>query len=222
MEAAGPEADFRIIALVSSAGGLRAISEVLSQLPADFPAAVLVLQHAEPTRVSQLPDILSSRTEMQVELATDGQVLRPGQVLVCPSGWHTLISPDATVHLIVSGAYPPSRPSADLLLTTLALSAGRRVVGVVLTGGGVDAATGATAVHKFGGVVIASDEASSEVFSMPEATIGRDSAIDSVVPLKNIGALLLDLVNAPTIGDVTTLLDEAAPAGGLDPPTTPL
>jgi len=171
----------------------------LDRFPADFPAAILVLQHAEPTRISELPDILGRRTAVSVQAAVDGSTLRPGQVLVCPSGWHTLISVDLTVQLIVSGAYPPSRPSADLLLTTLAMAAGARVIAVVLTGGGIDGATGATAVHRFGGCVIASDRASSEVFSMPEATIGRDSAINRVLPLSDIGGLLIDLVTAPTI-----------------------
>ncbi|MBA2552495.1 MAG: chemotaxis protein CheB [Geodermatophilaceae bacterium] len=132
------DADFKIVALVSSVGGLTATTEVLDRFPADYSAAILVLQHAEPTRISELPDILGRRTAVSVQAAVDGSTLRPGQVLVCPSGWHTLISVDLTVQLIVSGAYPPSRPSADLLLTTLAMAAGARVIAVVLTGGGID------------------------------------------------------------------------------------
>jgi two-component system chemotaxis response regulator CheB len=75
-------------------------------------------------------------------------------VLVAPAGRHTPITKDEAVALIPSGSVPPYRPSADLLLTSLALAAGRRVV--VLSGEGQDAATGATAVHRFGGIVIVS------------------------------------------------------------------
>ena len=95
--------------------------------------------------------------------------------------------------LIESGARPPYRPSADLLLTSLALAVGSRAVAVVLSGHGIDGATGATAVHHFGGMVIASDEATSTEYSMPGATIGRDTIIDHAIALDEIAALLLTL-----------------------------
>lgn len=191
-----PPGEFAIIALVSSVGGLAATSEILGALPADFPAAVIVLQHADPDRGNLLADILSRRCRAPVALATDGARILPSQVLVAPSGAHSLVTPELTVRLIASGAYPPSRPSADLLLTTLAVAAGPRVVAVVLSGAGIDSATGATAVHSFGGFVVASDEASSENFSMPAATIARGGVTDSVLPLTRIAALLVDLVTA--------------------------
>jgi two-component system, chemotaxis family, protein-glutamate methylesterase/glutaminase len=78
-------------------------------------------------------------------------------VLVAPAGRHTLITKDEAVALIPSGSVPPYRRSADVLLTSLALAAGRRVV--VLSGEGQDAATGATAVHRFG-VIVSSPETS--------------------------------------------------------------
>jgi two-component system chemotaxis response regulator CheB len=101
--------------------------------------------------------------------------------------------------LIESGALPPYRPSADLLLTTLAVAAGPRVIAVVLTGRGNDGATGATAVHRFGGAVIASTAASSAHSSMPQATIERDHAINHVLPLDDAAGLLLALVTAPLL-----------------------
>src|SRR3954463_10861205 len=99
----------------------------------------------------------------------------------------------------MSGVAPPSRPSADLLLTTLAIAAGPRAIGVVLSGGGHDGATGASAIHAFGGTVLATDEASSSSFSMPQAAIARDDAVDHVVALDGIAALLKSLVGAPTL-----------------------
>jgi two-component system chemotaxis response regulator CheB len=189
---------FPVIALVCSTGGLDALTHVLGELPADFPGAVLVLQHTQPDAHSSLPAILARRSRLVVKEATEGAVLTPGHVLVAPPGNHTLVTADGTVALIESGPRPPYRPSADLLLTSLALAVGRRAVAVVLSGHGIDGATGATAVHHFGGLVIASDQASSTEFSMPGATIRRYTIIDHALALDAIPALLIELAAGPT------------------------
>ena len=186
-------ANFPVMALVCSTGGLDALSRVLRPLPASFDAALLVLQHLDPDTTSGLTRILTRRTVLPVSDAREGDVLTAGTILVAPSGQHTLITGQGTVALIESGARPPYRPSADLLLTSLALAVGPRAVAVVLSGHGIDGATGATAVHHFGGMVIASDEATSTEYSMPGATIGRDTIVDHVIALDEIAALLLTL-----------------------------
>lgn len=188
-----------IFALVCSAGGLDAISAVLSPLPADLNATLLVLQHSTPDAPAMLPDILDRRTALPVTAAAQGDPLTPGRVLVAPPGAHTLITADATVALIPSGNRPPYRPSADLLLTTLAVTAGPRVTAVVLSGYGNDAATGATAVHHFGGTVITASPETSTAPAMPQATIGRDNAVDFVVAVDDIAALLLAMATTPTL-----------------------
>jgi two-component system chemotaxis response regulator CheB len=191
--------EYPIVALSCSAGGLDALIKVLGPLPADLPAAILVLQHMPPDVSSQLPVVLGRSTDLAVEWAEDGASLRPGCVLVAPAGRHTLITKDETVALIPSGSVPPYRPSADLLLTSLALAAGRRVVAVVLSGEGQDAATGATAVHRFGGIVIVSSPETSARSAMPRATMIRDDITDHVVPLDDLAGLLLALTTAPVI-----------------------
>jgi two-component system chemotaxis response regulator CheB len=191
--------DFPIVILVCSAGGLDALTQVLEPLPADLPVAVLVLQHASPEVPSQLAAILDERTALRVLPAGDGARLTSGTVLVAPSGQHTLIAADETIALIASGSLPPYRPSADLLLTTAAVVAGPRVIAVVLSGRGNDAATGATAVHRFGGTVIASTVDSSTQPAMPQATIARDHTVDHVVPLGQLAELLITLVTTPVI-----------------------
>lgn len=123
----------------------------------------------------------------------------PGCVFAAPPGQHNLITQDETIALIPSGPAPPSRPSADLLLTTLTLAAGRRAIAVVLSGEGQDAATGATAVHHFGGTVIVSSIGTSARSAMPRATMLRDSITDHVVPLDDLAGLLLALTTAPLI-----------------------
>jgi two-component system chemotaxis response regulator CheB len=188
-----------IVVLACSAGGLAALTAVLEPLPADLPAAVIVLQHMEPSRVSELSVILSQRTALPVGFANDGDVLTPGRVLVAPAGCHTLIAADLSIALIPSGAAPPYRPSADLLLTTAAIAAGPRLIAVVLTGHGNDAATGATVVHRFGGTVIVSSVATSTQPAMPQATINRDDITGHVVALRDVAELIQTLVTAPMI-----------------------
>ena len=192
---------FSVVALVCSAGGLDALTQVLSPLPADLPAAVIVLQHMEPDRASELPAILERRTALPVAPVVDGDRLTVARIWVCPPGQHTLVTGDLSLALIPSGALPPYRPSADLLLTTLAVAAGSRAIAVVLTGRGNDAAT---AVHRFGGTVIASTLASSTEASMPQATIDRDDAIDHIVAVDDVAELLRALVTVPLIEPVSS------------------
>ena len=188
-----------VVALVSSAGGIEATSSVLRGLPTDLPAAILVLQHVRPTHESLLPEILQTHTSLPVVTARDEAPLEPGRVHVAPSGFHTLIAPDGRCSLIVSGDYPPSRPSADLLLATMGMAFGRRAIAVVMSGAGHDAATGATSVHKCGGTVLATDEETSAYFSMPAATIARDHIVDAIIPVPQLAPRLIELVTAPDL-----------------------
>jgi two-component system chemotaxis response regulator CheB len=192
-------ADWPIVALVASAGGIDAVSRVLSALPHDLPAGIVALVHVSPDHESLLPHILGRVSRLPVEAARDGAPLAPGLVVVAPAGRHLLITGGLDAALIRSGAFPPSRPSADLLLTTLAIAAGPRAIAVVLTGKGHDGATGASAIHRFGGTVLATDAATSQSFSMPSATIERDHTIDHVVALDDLPALLIALVANRTL-----------------------
>jgi two-component system chemotaxis response regulator CheB len=178
---------------------LEQLIEVLGALPMDFPAAVIVLQHHTPTTPNLLPAILSKRCQLPVTLARRGQSLEAGAVVVVPSGTHLLIGVDERVALIESDGTPPYRPSADLLLTSLALVAGPRTIAVILSGRGRDGATGATAVHDFGGCVIAAAPASSAHADMPQEAIDRDDAVDHVLETSKIASLLEELV-APQPG----------------------
>jgi two-component system chemotaxis response regulator CheB len=190
-----------VVAMVCSAGGLQALQAVLEPLPRDFPAAVVVLQHQRPTGPGLLATILARGCHLPVCQARDGDELVAGRVLVVPPGKHALTTTHNTLALIDSDGPPPARPSADLLLSTLAVTAGRRAIAVVLSGVGTDGATGAVAIHDFGGTVIASDRASSEYFGMPSAAIGRDDAVDHIAAVHEIPLLLSTLCPAATRAD---------------------
>jgi two-component system chemotaxis response regulator CheB len=192
------DSDKRVIGLVGSAGGLDAVRRILRRLPPNLDAAVIVLLHADPEGPSHLVEIIRRECALPVVEAHDGERLLPGRVVVAPPGKHLLIvadDPMPRTALIGSGAFPPSRPSADLLLATLATAVGRRAIAVILSGGGHDGATGATAVHVLGGTVLATDETSSAHFSMPLAAIERDAAVDRVLPLDQIAEAVQELVD---------------------------
>jgi two-component system chemotaxis response regulator CheB len=186
-----------VIALVASAGGLQAVATVLERLPGDLDAAVIVLIHQEPDRVSNLADILSRRSRLPVVAAAHDRSLVAGTVVIAQPGLHVLVTPGPRLATIASGSSPPNRPSADLLLTTLAIACGERAIAVVLSGGGHDGATGATAIHDFGGTVIASDQASSTHFAMPQATIERGGIIDRIVAVDGVAEVLASVAGAP-------------------------
>jgi len=188
-----PAAAFDIVALASSAGGLNALSEVLSALPETFPAAIAVVQHLDPRHRSLMAKILSGRTPLSVKEAEDGDRLEPGKVYVAPPDRHLLINAGGTISLTQSEMVHFVRPSADLLFESVAASYKDRVIGVVLTGSGSDGKMGVTAIKKMGGTVIAQDEATSEFFGMPGAAI-QSGNVDFILPLSEIPSALVTLV----------------------------
>lgn len=90
---------FEIIAIAASAGGLNAIEQVLSHLPADFPASIVVVQHLDPHSRSYMADILSRRISLAVKQAEEGDRLEAGKVYIAPPNRHLLVNPDRTLSL---------------------------------------------------------------------------------------------------------------------------
>jgi two-component system, chemotaxis family, protein-glutamate methylesterase/glutaminase len=182
-----------LIALAASAGGLRALGMVLAELPLDFPAPILIVQHLEPTRRSMLAEILSRQVLLQVKQAIEGEQLIAGAVYIAPPDRHLLVNPDATLSLSKTELVNYVRPSANLLFESLARSFGKRAIAVVLTGTGSDGSRGAREVKKTGGRVIAQDPATAEYSGMPKAAIDTGS-VDHILPLDQIGAALIEMV----------------------------
>jgi two-component system, chemotaxis family, protein-glutamate methylesterase/glutaminase len=182
-----------VIAIASSAGGLSALSAILSALPPTLNAAVLILQHLDPTRPSHLADILGRRTQLPVKQAQSHDRLRPGAVFTAPPGVHLLVNPEGMLSFSHMPAVNFVRPAADSLFESIAQSFGPRAVAVVLTGTGHDGAKGAQAVKQAGGTVIVQDEATSEFFGMPGAAI-HAGQVDQILPLDAIAPALEALI----------------------------
>lgn len=181
-----------VVAVVGSAGGIGALQVVLGGLPADLDASVLVVIHLTPLAPSVLPAILGRATALEVESAEDGMLLERGVVRVAPPDAHLLVDEDDLLRLDDSELVHHVRPSADVLLLSLAQNHSGPITAIVLSGTGIDGAAGAAAVKRAGGRVLAQDEATSQYFGMPGAAI-LAGGVDEVLPLSEIGPAVLQL-----------------------------
>jgi two-component system chemotaxis response regulator CheB len=184
---------FEIVALAASAGGLKALTDVLAALPRDFPAALVVVQHLDPRHRSLMAEILGRRTSLLVKEAREGDALERGLALIAPPNRHLLVNPDRTVSLSQSELVHFVRPSADLLFESTAASYRERAIAVVLTGSGRDGAMGVKAIKKMGGTVIVQDEKTAEFFGMPGAA-QQTGIADFILPLAEIAPALRTLL----------------------------
>ena len=191
---------FDVVAVASSAGGLKAVSQVLMSLPAAFSASIVVVQHLDPRHRSLMAHILSRRTVLPVKEAEDGDKLQPGMVYIAPPNKHLLVNPDVTISLSQSELVHFVRPSADLLFESVAGSFKDRAIAVVLSGTGSDGSMGVQAIKKMGGTVLAQDEASSEFFGMPRAAI-QTGCVDFVLSLNEISGALITLVQTGEVDE---------------------
>lgn len=185
-------AEFELIAFAASAGGLNALTHVLSGLPGDLPAALLVVQHVDPRHRSLLADILGRRTALRVREAVEGDRPQPGHVYIAMPNRHLLVNPDRTLSLTQTELVHFLRPSADLLFESVAATYRERAIAVVLSGTGEDGAMGITAIKKTGGTVIVQEPKSAEFDGMPSAA-ARTGMADFVLPLDEIAPALRKL-----------------------------
>jgi two-component system chemotaxis response regulator CheB len=168
-----------------------ALQEVLSRLPAGFPHAVIVAIHMPKTFTGPYAERLNNKSPLQVKEATDGEILRPGLVLIAPGGTHTTLvrqSDGIAVRLSPISAYPRNFyiPSVDLMMSTLSEAANGSMLGVILTGMGNDGLKGMQLLKSKGGVTLVQDESTSTIYGMPRACI-EGGVADAVLPLSQIG-----------------------------------
>jgi two-component system, chemotaxis family, protein-glutamate methylesterase/glutaminase len=191
------EPSYPVIAFAASVGGLNALTRILSALPADFPAALIVVQHRTAREPNFLVKILADCTSLAVKSAGEGDCLRTGTVFVAVPDWHLLVTPEWCLSLVQTEKVKHLRPSADPLFLSMAANLKGRAVAVVLTGNDGDGSGGVGAIHRNGGFVIAQEAATAEVPSMPNSAIAT-GCVDRVVPLEMIAATLKSLVHERT------------------------
>jgi two-component system, chemotaxis family, protein-glutamate methylesterase/glutaminase len=184
---------FDIVALAASAGGLKALTDVLAALPRDFPVALVVVQHLDPRHRSLMAEILGRRTSLLVREAREGDKLERGLAFIAPPNHHLLVNAGGRLSLSQTELVHFVRPSADLLFESTAAAYKERAIAVVLSGSGRDGAMGVKAIKKMGGTVIVQDEKTSQFFGMPEAA-QQTGLVDFILPLSEIAPALRTLV----------------------------
>jgi two-component system, chemotaxis family, protein-glutamate methylesterase/glutaminase len=178
-----------VVAVGSSAGGLKALTGLLDKLSPGFPAALLIVQHLDRRHPSLMAEILGRRTALEVRQAVEGDVVRPGVAFCAPSDRHLLVNPDGTLSLSMSELVHFLRPSADLLFESVAATYRSRAVGVILSGTGSDGTMGIRAIKKMGGTVIVQEPSSAEFRGMPDSAV-HSGVADQVLPLAAIAPAL--------------------------------
>jgi two-component system CheB/CheR fusion protein len=201
-----------LVVVGSSAGGIEALGVLVSGLSERFPAPVVLAQHLDPTRPSQLSGILERRSILPVATVTDDTKLQPGRIYVVPSNRHVMIQ-DSRVRLEADHGDRP-RPSIDLLLSSAARSYGDKLIAVILTGSGSDGAEGAVAVKEAGGCVVIQNPRTAAHPSMPSAL--PPTAVDHVANLDQIAPLLGDILRGTVIAKRIESVDPDALSEVLD------
>jgi two-component system chemotaxis response regulator CheB len=178
-------AERSLLALAASTGGPAALHKILTELPADFPAPILVVQHIAIGFAEGLAAWLDRACRLKVKLAQPDEPLLGGVVYLAPDDRHLGITPAHRAQVVDAPPINGFRPSATHLFESAAATYGSRAVGVILTGMGEDGAVGLQRLHAAGGFVMAQDEASSAVFGMPKAAI-QTGMVDQILPIETM------------------------------------
>lgn len=183
--------DKKIIAIGTSTGGPKALQQVLTKLPENINAPILIVQHMPAGFTKSLAARLDSLSKVTVKEAEDGEVVKKGVAYIAPGGYHLKVRSIGTTLAIQLDQSPPEnghRPSVDTMLNSLASISNYSIITVIMTGMGADGSKGLVKLKNTGDVVaIAEAEESSVVFGMPRAAI-KTNKIDEVVHLNDIAA----------------------------------
>jgi two-component system chemotaxis response regulator CheB len=210
-----------VVTIGASSGGVEALSRLVGGLPADLPAAVLVVVHFPEGAPSALPRILGRAGSLEAVHPEDGDRVERGRVYVAPPGFHLLVE-DGRVRLARGPKENGHRPAVDPLFRSAAVAYGPRVVGIVLTGADDDGAAGLAAIKRRGGVAVAQDPNDAVFRRMPESALGY-ADVDYCAPVGEMAALLARLVREPageeSLYPVPDDVELEAKIAGLDPAT---
>jgi two-component system, chemotaxis family, protein-glutamate methylesterase/glutaminase len=182
---------FRIIAVGTSLGGFEALKTLLGGLPADFPAAIAVVQHRSGEDSEGMLRLLEPYVRLPIVEVEDKEKITEGYVYLSPANYH-LIAERGHFALSADSPVMYARPSIDVLFESVAESFGEHAVGVLLTGMSRDGTAGLARIKERGGFAVVQDPSSAEGHTMPESAIAS-VAVDRVLPLAEIAPFLVEL-----------------------------
>ncbi len=183
--------EYELICIGASWGGLRAVGQVLLDLPDEVEQPIVVAQHRYADSQSALPELLGHQTKRPVVDVEDKMAIERSHVYIAPPDYHLLVE-RGSFALSTEARVQHARPSVDVLFESAADAYGPAVVGVILTGANEDGAAGLARIKARGGVAIVQDPADAERRAMPDAAIAATVA-DAVLPVEDIGKFLYGL-----------------------------
>jgi two-component system, chemotaxis family, protein-glutamate methylesterase/glutaminase len=213
----------RIIAIGISTGGPIALQYVLSQIPGDFPASIVIVQHMPEGFTDMFARRLDECCALEVQEAKSGDLLLAGRVLICPGNRHMMVRRMPRGEMVVLSDGPTingHRPSVDVLFHSVAQEFALTAVGILMTGMGDDGAEGLGAIKAAGGVTIAQSEDTCVVGGMPRAAIVKGYAT-KVLPLDGMANYLISQYGGLHSGDKTDSLDKSERQNEKVPVSTP-
>ena len=177
---------YRLVAIGTSTGGPVALQRVLTQLPANFPAPLVLIQHMPAAFTGAFAERLDKLCKIRVKEAEDGDLLRPGLALLAPGGKQMMVDGRGVVRILPGDDRLNYKPCVDVTFGSAAKAYGDKVLAVVLTGMGADGREGARMLKQAGSQVWAQDEASSVIYGMPMA-VAKANLTDAIYDLDEIG-----------------------------------
>ncbi len=192
-----PLRQLEAVVIGTSAGGIDALTRVLPSLPPTTPVPILIVVHIPRERPSLLTEIFRHKCTMRVEEAVDKADIKPGRIYFAPPDYHMLIDRGPQIALSVDDVIQFSRPSIDVLFESAADVYGKNLLGILLTGGNEDGASGLAYIAKCGGTTVLQDPAEAAASAMPEGAL-KLMTPTHLMRLDEIAALLM------TIADTTT------------------
>ncbi len=183
-----------LIVIGSSTGGPKALAAVLSGLPAELGAGVVIAQHVDSEFSGELANWLNAQTDLNVRLASEGCRPELATVFLAGSNDHLILTPDLTLAYTMEPGNIPFRPSVDVFFKSVAKLWPSKGVAVLLTGMGRDGAEGLAALRRAGWYTIAQDEATSVIYGMPKAAKELEAAAD-ILPIGEVAPAILRFLN---------------------------
>ena len=175
----------RIIIIGSSTGGPATLQKVLSEIPTDIAAGILIVQHMPKGFTKQFAERLSKTTGFSVKEAEEGDVIKDGMIFMAPGDYHMTVQPNRKIHLDSSEKRFGVRPAINMTMISASEVFGSNIVGVILTGMGHDGGFGMKSIKKRGGHTIVQNKETCVIFGMPKSVIDLNAA-DFVLPLDDI------------------------------------
>lgn len=180
-----------LIAIGSSTGGPSALAEILSTLPADLNAGVIIIQHVDAEFATSLASWLDEQTPLKVRIAVNGDQPAPGEVLVAGTADHLIFNKRGTLIYTEEPVDYVFRPSADVFFKSAAEYWPGSIIGLILTGMGKDGAEGLLSIRNKGMYTLAQNKETCAVYGMPKAAVELNAAVDSL-PLSKISAKIIE------------------------------